>query len=447
MSKRLIAGGAAAAVLVVAVLVLGREAERAAVAPSGPAPPAEAEEAPGLLYGRVVTYGGGVYEGRLRWGGGEEAFWSDTFNGVKDENPWAAHVPPERLAGAERPATFLGFRLPWGGAEADLERPFMVRFGDIERIEARGDGVRGVVEDGAEFDPEVRVTLKSGAVFRLDRLEASDFDDGVRVWDRQRGVVDLSPRRIRLIEFLPTARVRGAPDRLHGTVRTRRGEAFTGALQWNRESAVGSDGLVGQTAGGDALRLPFGDIRSIQRREGGLRVALRDGREVHVTGASADRGVYVDDPRYGRVLVSWSALDRVDFGPPHGGRGSGPAYGDFAAGRPLVGTVVTRDGRRTGGRLVYDLDESETTETLDAPAGGVDYSVPFGQIAAVEVPETGRVRVVLQGGEVVELERAGDLGEGNGGLLVFPDGGDRPEYLPWDEVERLDFDHPESEGA
>jgi len=38
------------------------------------------------------------------------------------------------------------------------------------------------------------------------------------------------------------------------------------------------------------------------------------------------------------------------------------------AGRPLTGKVITRSGRRLAGRLVYDLDESETTETLDAPS-------------------------------------------------------------------------------
>lgn len=84
------------------------------------------------------------------------------------------------------------------------------------------------------------------------------------------------------------------------------------------------------------------------------------------------RGIYVDDPRYGRVLVSWGAFERIDFS----AGGSGPAYNDFAWGRPLTASVTTRGGRRLTGRLVYDLDESETTETLDAPSQGVDYTIP-----------------------------------------------------------------------
>ena len=66
---------------------------------AGGPPSSAALEAPhpSLLYGRVVTYGGDTFEGRLRWGGGEEAFWGDYFNGTMDDNPWAEHVPAEHL--------------------------------------------------------------------------------------------------------------------------------------------------------------------------------------------------------------------------------------------------------------------------------------------------------------------------------------------------------------
>ncbi|NIQ19583.1 MAG: hypothetical protein GTN95_05150, partial [Gammaproteobacteria bacterium] len=58
-------------------------------------PASEAHQ--GFLYGRITTDDGATYEGRLRWGGDEEAFWGDYFNGFKDENPWVAHAPPEQL--------------------------------------------------------------------------------------------------------------------------------------------------------------------------------------------------------------------------------------------------------------------------------------------------------------------------------------------------------------
>ncbi|HEX9671564.1 MAG TPA: hypothetical protein VGC93_19000, partial [Thermoanaerobaculia bacterium] len=397
---------------------------------------AATEEAhPGFLYGRITTDAGTTYEGRLRWGGDQEAFWVDYFNGEKDENPWVAHVPPERLPKERRPIEIFGIEIAHRERQIDLGRLFMARFGDIARIEARGR--------------EVRVTLKSGTVFDLDRLEASDFDDGVRVWDGRRGVVDLhggveraiageigAGGRIRTIELLPTAWLGGAPDQLHGTVRTRQG-GFTGFVQWDREECVGTDELDGHTADGE-LGLRFDTIRSIARRSrDSSLVTLLDGREIVLSDTRevghGNRGIYVDDRRYGRVLISWDAFERVDFSPG----GSGPAYGDFPPGRPLTGRVTTRAGRRLAGQLVYDLDESETTETLDAPSQGVDYTIPFGRIASI-LPQ--RARVTLQSGEELQLERTGDLGEGNAGMLIFVDGRERPEYVPWTDVEQVDFE-------
>ena len=147
----------------------------------------------------------------------------------------------------------------------------------------------------------------------------------------------------------------------------------------------------------------------------------------------------MSDPRFGRVLVSWDAFERLDFSPG----GSGPAYGDFPPGRPLTGSVTTRAGRRLAGRLVYDLDESETTETLDAPSQGVDYTIPFGLIASIVLPgREERARVTLSNGEELQLDRRGDLGEANAGMLIFVDGSQRPEYVLWTDVEQVDFDRP-----
>jgi hypothetical protein len=89
---------------------------------------------------------------------------------------------------------------------------------------------------------------------------------------------------------------------------------------------------------------------------------------------------------------------------------------------------------------VYDLDESETTETLDAPIGGVDYTIPFGLVASI-VPDG---RVTLTSGEQLELERAGDLAEDIAGILVFGEGDGNAEYLRWSDVERVDFAPPTS---
>ncbi|HEX5716617.1 MAG TPA: hypothetical protein VF179_10690 [Thermoanaerobaculia bacterium] len=449
MTRSTIAGGAFAIVLVLLAVAAGYRALNQDVHPAAatsPAitpstTPAAAETQPaaeihqGFLYGRIATADGPTYEGRLRWGIDQEAFWGDYFNGAKHENPWVAHVPPERLPRERRPIEIFGIKIAEKESQSDFGRPFMARFGEIARIEARGR--------------EVRVTLKSGTVFDLDRFDASDLDDGVRVWDGRRGVVDLDSLRIRAIELLPTPRLGAAPYRLQGTVRTRQGD-FTGFVGWNRQEYVGSDELDGHTAEGE-LSLRFDTIRSIARRSSDSSlVTLLDGREIVLSDTAevgdGNRGIYVDDRRYGRVMISWDAFERVDLSPGGigGSGGSGPAYGDFAPGRPLTGSVTTRAGRRLAGRLVYDLDESETTETLDAPSQGVDYTIPFALIASIVSPgreerDAQRARVTLHNGEELQLERTGDLGEGNAGMLIFVDGRQRPEYVPWNDVEQVDL--------
>ena len=112
-----------------------------------------------------------------------------------------------------------------------------------------------------------------------------------------------------------------------------------------------------------------------------------------------------------------------------------------------MGDVTTRDGRRLAGRLVYDLDESEITETLDAPSQGVDYTLLFGLIASIVLPApeergTERAKLTLHSGEVLQLDLAGDLSAGNAGMLIFVDGRKQPEYVRWTEIKQIHFDHP-----
>ncbi len=436
MKRATIIGGTFATTLVLLALAAGhRDPERAvdpADATSSPMTPSTAEAHEGLLYGRVTRDDGAVYEGRLRWGGDEEALWGNYFNGFKDENPWVAYAPSERVPKERIAVEVFGIEIAGLEHQIDLGRPFMARFGDIARIDARGS--------------DLRVTLKSGTVFHLDRFAADDLADGVRVWDGSRGIVDIGEWRIRTIEFLAGSPVGAAPYPLYGTVRTRQGD-FTGFVQWDREECLGADELDGHTADGE-LSLRFDSIRSIARRSrNSSLVTLLDGREIVLSDTRevghGNRGIYVDDQRYGRVLISWDAFERVDFSP----HGTGTAYGAFPPGSQLTGSVITRSGRHLAGGLVYDLDESETTETLDASSQGVDYTIPFGLIASIVLPgleERGsrQASVTLRSGEDLPLELTGDLGEWNAGMLIFFDGRQRPEYVPWTDVQQVDFDRP-----
>ncbi len=409
----------------------GVEPRTDAAAPAEPtAAPATTEVYEGLLYGRVTMADGEFYEGRLRFGGNEEALWSNTFNAARPENPWVGHVPSSHRGRKGLSFEIFGIEINLGGDRNAFVRPFMARFGDIARIDARGR--------------ELRVTLRSGSVHELDRYGADDLADGLRVWDATRGVVDLGERRIRTIELFAPPPMEAVPRPLYGTVHTRHG-VFTGLVQWDREECLVTDALDGMTDDGERS-LRFETIRAIARRSRtSSLVTLLDGTEVELSGSrnagDGNRGLYVDDARYGRVLVSWDAFERVEFSPGP----VAPAYGAFAPGRALTGTVLTRSGDRLTGRLVYDRDESETTETLDAPLEGIDYTIPFARIASIMLPDRERrgarhATVILRSGEALQLERAGDLGDGNGGMLIFGADGRSPGYVPWADVRQIDFD-------
>src|SRR5687768_10165117 len=119
MKTSTIAGGTFATALVLLAFAAGCRVQEKKVVPTAPTSPAvtpsnapeAAESHPGFLYGRITTAFGATYEGRLRFGGDQEAFWGDYFNGAKDENPWVAHVPPERLATEQRPIEILGVEI------------------------------------------------------------------------------------------------------------------------------------------------------------------------------------------------------------------------------------------------------------------------------------------------------------------------------------------------
>ena len=197
MTKATIVVGAFATVLVLLAVAAGYRAlnqhsnsvpaTSPAIAPS--TTPSAAGPHQGFLYGRITTVDGATYEGRLRWGGVEEAFWGDTFNGFKRENRWLALVSPERRPREHSAIKLLGIKLADRDIPIDVRRQLMTSFGEIARIEALGRDVR--------------------------------------VWDGKQSVVDLDSLRIRTIEFLPTPSLAARPrpaarDRAHAAGRLHR---------------------------------------------------------------------------------------------------------------------------------------------------------------------------------------------------------------------------------
>lgn len=391
----------------------------AAAAPPAEAPPASPANAQGFLYGTVTAKSGTTYQGRLRWSD-EEAFWGDHFNGAKEEPDFLRDLPD---GGRRRqPIKILG--IPVGVTTDHWGHVMVARFGDIDRIEVLSSD-------------EARLFFKGGDEIEIDG-GSNDVDTTITVWDKAAGEIELEWRRIRTIQFQPApAGLTADVQRAYGVVKTTGGE-FRGYVQWDQEECLSTDKIDGDGPDGK-VSIQLGQIRAIERNSrSSSRLHLKDGRDLVLDGTNDvdddNRGIFVEDVRYGRVLIPWSEFERVDFSDG----GSGPAYGEFKASHLLKGKVEA-GGRTLDGRIIFDLDETSTWEMLNGERHGIEYSIPFGLVKTI-VPRRDRSDVTLRSGEKLELEKGQDVGDDNGGALVYVGGAQKGEYVEWADIDRIEFD-------
>lgn len=379
----------------------------------------------GYIHGTVRTREGRTYRGLIRWED-EEFFWDDLFNSSKEDDRFSRYLPrDERRRG--RAIKIFGFTIGYNWDDQEVSRQFVARFGDIERIEVTG-------RNGGD------IVMKSGERYYVEGF-ANDVGNEVHVFDREVGKVEIRWRDIDRIEFSVTPKdARPPAERLYGRVITDAG-TFEGFVQWDSEECIGTDELDGETDDGD-MSIPMGKIRSIEKRnrsgswvelESGRRFLLEDTNDVD----HSIRGIFVEDPRYGRVKVDWDAFERVDFQKI---AASGRGYDTYAPARPLQGTVTTLDGQSHTGRIVYDLDEAETWEFLNGDSFGVEYYVPFDRIRSVTRRGSDACLVVLHDGTELVLEGRTDVDEDNAGVLVFRSGDRDPVYISWDRVDKVELE-------
>jgi len=384
----------------------------------------------GFIYGRIVTESGSEYTGFLRWGN-QEAFWDDLFHSAKENQPFLDYLDDDTLDDLKRSRRKqYSFFKKWKVTvdnDGLSTRMFISRFGDIARIEPKGDG-------------EAVLMMKSGTEFEVEGA-ADDVSSKIHVNDASLGLIDLHWDKIELIEFKP---VPGSEDpgvwRLYGKVETDEGP-FEGHIQWDKQECINTDKLDGDNEDGD-ISIEMGRIKSIERKsKRASTIVLKDGREMVLDGSNdvnhENRGIMVADPRYGRVTIGWKAFEKVTFSDP---KGSGSGYNDFPARGPLKGTVTTEDGETFTGRLVIDLDESEGWEILNGDMGDIDFDVPFYMIKSLTPEDYDECLVELVGGEKITLEDGQDVSDSNAGVLIFKSEKEAM-YVEWDEVEKIVFDH------
>lgn len=399
------------------------------------APQAESPDPVDRIYGTVETAAGEVYEGFIRWDRNEGS-WSDLLHGSKElpfRNLRQAHeLLGEDVHHEDHSVEILGLRISWSGDDGGYpDRTSMaVRFGHLRSLETLDDD-------------RARLHLKSGGEVEL-KGGSTDIGDGIRgieVVDPERGSVELRWRDLDRIDFLAAPAGRAPPDagrRLHGTLRTRSGDEFTGAVAWDVDEILTTDVLDGEERGRDR-EIPFAEIRAIERDgPGGARVILRSGEEVRLRGSNdvndRNRGIAVADPGLGQVTVEWDEFESLVLSEG----AAGPGYEAFDGGRRLHGTVEDEDGRSWTGLVRWDNDEEYGWEMLDGHVRGAELAVELGLVDSIRKGSSGSAEVFLRDGRTFELRGSNDVNRGNKGVFVTTDDGDAVA-LRWEDFQEVRF--------
>jgi len=381
-----------------------------------------------FIYGTITTTDQKTYIGPIRWGD-EEVYWTDIFNSTKTENDYVDFLSRQerkKLDENSGQVEIFGLKVASWTKSGDHSHTFACQFGDIQSIDVRGHD-------------RVNLQVRNGEIFRLDG-GSNDIGASVNILDRDMGLVELDWEMIDNVQFQPTPgelpKKFGEP--LFGVVTTHDGE-FTGLIQWDQDERLGEDELDGETREGD-VSLLFKHIVSIAKAGNRCRVKLNSGEELLVSGSNdvdrGNRGVIVTMPGVAVVTIDWRDFRSIRFEAAKSIVNL--AYGDFAAPRKLEGTIVTTDGAKYSGALVYDLDEAWDLEMLQGDENDMEYAIPFRTIKKITPRNFNSSLVELRDGRQIKLHATQDVNEDNDGLLIFH-ASEKPIWIAWEKVDYVEF--------
>ena len=143
----------------------------------------------GFIYGKVTTIDGESYTGHIRWGK-EETYWTDLFNGNKEDNENYRY-----LSRSERDDLRDRGRRDWNwnwNSRRDYEvtHEFQARFGDIAKLEISRRS-------------EVELTLRNGERMFIED-GSNDFGTDITVMDDELGKMKFKWSRVETVEFMDT---------------------------------------------------------------------------------------------------------------------------------------------------------------------------------------------------------------------------------------------------
>jgi hypothetical protein len=381
----------------------------------------------GRIHGHVITSDGERYEGLIRWDK-NEASWVDMIDCTKE-----LELSRRRGKDDESVKSIRIFGIRVGNVrtkgEYNMSAQCAVAFGHLEAIE--------FVEDDAAL-----LIFKSGKELEV-KAGSTDIGDNIRgiiVEDPDQGEIELDWDDIDRIEFSQGGYEVYSKfgDRLYGTLTTRKGDTFTGWVVWDADEVLEEDILDGEHGGRDR-EIPFGKIRSIERRSSSsASVTLKNGDELTMKGTndvdSSNRGISIFVENFGVVKVDWDEFDRIDFEDS-----AAPVeYSRFDGGKLLRGTVHTDSGESYTGNIRWDDDEEYTWEVMDTEFKGVEMDIELGNISSIRRKGCCSSIITLWDGHEFKVNGSNDVDDENKGIFVILDSGEEIE-IDWDDFDYVEF--------
>ena len=370
----------------------------------------------GEIYGTIHLEDGCSLTGPIRWDL-NEVFWDDVLDAEKQEQVW--------VEGSSSKVEVFG--ITFGDNDGYwTHHPFKIQFGNLASLERRGSD-------------RVRAVLKSGEKINV-RPAGTDLGESMRglvVTDRDEGEVELTWDEVDLVEFAAGPGEGLNAERLYGTVECK-ARAFTGFISWDKDEALTSDLLNGES-NDDEHEIPFGDIQRIERSGSrASRVTLQDGSTLRLEGTNdvndENRGIEVLVPDLGVVKIPWDEFDEVTFQPAPPSR----RYEDFDGGQRLYGTLTDDLGDTYTGYVMWDLDEQYTWEFLDGECDDLEFELPYTWIKSIHRDSRRAAEVELKNGERYLLTDSNDVDNDNKGIVIELPDGDEMEF-DWYDFRSLEF--------
>ena len=382
------------------------------------------ETDPSLLYGRVITEDGDIYEGYIRWDRNEVG-WHDILDGSK-----IIRSNQEKDLDEDRTRIrIFGITIYEDGSDYRT-RTSGIRMGHISSIEPLGGN-------------SALLTLLNGdkVEFRNGASDIGNDNKGIEVTTSNMDKVVLKWGDVERIEFLDhvPAASQESLKRLYGQLVTRDGFEFTGFICWDVDEALPGDILDGDDEDKERRKIRFSNIESISRNSSSSAlVRLLNQDELVLRGTndvnSSNRGILVLDPNLGQVRVPWSSFDEVVF-LDYDARS---IDADFPEIYSITGKVYTRDGDLFSGLIRWDNDESESWELINGEMEDIEFDIELGHIRSIQRLSSRSSEITLHDGRVFELRGSNDVNDENDGIYIIEDTGE--EYrINWRDFEKVVF--------